>query len=221
VIIVCTFIIFLLSTGGPVRYLASKGLSVLAIEIQADLSQAALQLTQRCECDISNRITHINSNFNTFASHLRPSHYDAVTSWLTILHMSESERMTCFQHSYDLLKVNGAFYTEDFYSRRTLSQTTVTLLKRQVFCRYLPDLETYTKQLSNAKLHVTDCEDLTEHWTQVTQQRADIWRTGETKQVKIHGTEIYQRLLMFYDTIAALFKSGEVGGVRIIAKKTS
>eukprot|EP01083_Nonionella_stella_P296458 1007150_1 len=46
--------------GGPARYMASRGCSVVALELQPDVAAKGKELTQRC--NFSDQVTHINGD---------------------------------------------------------------------------------------------------------------------------------------------------------------
>jgi hypothetical protein len=85
--------------AGPARYLAGTyGCDVLAIELQEDLHGAAAELTGRCESSIKDLVTHLGGNVLKLAPHLQHGRYDAIVSWLTVLHFDRPARASLFKH---------------------------------------------------------------------------------------------------------------------------
>jgi cyclopropane fatty-acyl-phospholipid synthase-like methyltransferase/ABC-type nitrate/sulfonate/bicarbonate transport system substrate-binding protein len=204
--------------AGCARYLAGKyDLQVLAIELQNDLSQAATELTDRC--DLSEKIHHITGNFLTVAQHLQENIYTAIVSWLTILHFNQEERIRLFNHSYRLLKQNGFFYCEDFIRIGNITNEESQILEHDVYCRYLPTLDQYKSTLQQQNFQIIKIVDLTNDWKIYTKQRLEQFQLNKNQLIEIHGEEIYYRLEYFYQSIVKLFTGENVGGVRIIAQK--
>jgi hypothetical protein len=74
------------------------------VELQEDLHSAAVELTERCggTSDPSGQtfdkeaVTFMCGNILTVAPHLQINSYDAIVSWITILHFTEAERAKLF-----------------------------------------------------------------------------------------------------------------------------
>ena len=204
--------------AGCSRFLSGKyRVKILAIELQNDLSQAASELTSRC--DLQKSIHHLAGNFLDVSLHLQENFYSAIVSWLTILHFNREERRELFQRSTRLLKPKGFFYLEDFIRRQSLEQEDQQILENEVFCQYLPTQEEYLQQLIDAGLKIEHVEDLSLQWKQFTQQRANNFQNNRIQLIKIHGEDLYQRLNSFYTDIQQLFQRQRVGGIRIRASK--
>jgi cyclopropane fatty-acyl-phospholipid synthase-like methyltransferase len=204
--------------AGCARYLAGKyHLNVLAIELQNDLSEAANELTDRC--NLSEQVHHITGNFLNVGQHLQENYYSAIVSWLTILHFNQQERNKLFSLSYRLLKINSFFYCEDFIQIGNLTNEESQILEHDVYCRYLPTLDQYKQNIIEHQFHIIKIEDLTNDWKIFTKERLDLFQNNKMNLIQIHGEDIYQRLEYFYQSIVKLFQGNNVGGVRIIAIK--
>ncbi|CAF2035606.1 unnamed protein product [Rotaria magnacalcarata] len=205
--------------AGCARYLAGKyNLKVLAIELQNDLSQTATELTERCH--LNDLIHHINGNFLNVAQHLQENFYYAIVSWITLLHFNRNERIHLINQSYRLLKQNGYFYCEDFIRIGTINFEESQILEHDVYCKYLPTIDEYKSVLIEGNFQIIKIIDLTDDWKIFTNERLEQFRENKEKLFKIHGEDIYNRLEYFYASIAKLFQGNNVGGIRIIAKKT-
>lgn len=206
--------------AGCARYLAGKyHLKVLAVELQNDLSEAANELTDRCQ--LSEQVHHISGNFLKVSQHLQENFYSAIVSWITILHFNQQERIKLYSQSYRLLKDKSFFYLEDFIQIGNLTNEESQILEHDVFCQYLPRLDEYKQSLIDAHFHLVEIVDLTDDWKRFTRERLNSFVKDEEKLIDIHGNEIYSRLLYFYRSIVKLFEGNHVGGVRIIAIKQS
>jgi predicted O-methyltransferase YrrM len=122
------------SVGGPARYLAgAAGAEVLAVELQDDLHIAGKELTSRTGLD--SRVTHVGGNFLQVVRHLGTDSYDAILSWLTILHFTQGERVTLFKDCLRVLKPGGTFYAEDFFELAPCTPAEKKTLRHDVFVR--------------------------------------------------------------------------------------
>jgi len=54
-------------------------------------------------------------------------------------------------------------------------------------------------------------------WTDFTGQRAAAFRRDRARHISVHGKEISDGLDDFYSTVAGLFETGVLGGLRIEA----
>ena len=206
------------SVGGPARYLAGKyGVNVLAVEWQNELHTTATELTSRCE--LSTHVTHVGADMLTLLPSLANDKFDVVYSALTILHVRQSERASLFQHCHRVIRLRGYLYTEDWYARGELSAIERSMLRDQVYCQYLPSQEQYVADVNASGLLVERCEELTEQWVEWVRARRDRWVDGKEGWVAVHGEDLYERLLRFYEVIVRLMEGGHVGGVRIVARK--
>jgi hypothetical protein len=113
------------------------------------------------------------------------------------------------------------FFSLFFYSVRIgkLANWEQKVLAENVFCRYLPTKEEYVAQLQSRGLVVESAVLVTDEWTKYTSDRyAHFIRNLDDMQL-LHGVEICENLKFFYRQIADLFISGNVGGLRIVARK--
>ncbi|CAF0818946.1 unnamed protein product [Rotaria sordida] len=204
--------------GGCARYLAGKyHLQVLAVELQHDLSQTASELTDRC--NLSDLVHHITGNFLNVAEHLQQNFYNAIVSWITILHFNQQERIRLMNQSYRLLKQNGFFYLEDFIRIGNINNEESQILEHDIYCKYLPTIDEYKSLLIQGKFQIIKIVDLSDDWRIFTSERLEKFRQNKDDLLKIHGEDIYNRLEYFYASVSKLFMGKNVGGVRIIAKK--
>jgi len=204
--------------GGPARYFAGEfGSQVLAVELQEDLHRSAAELTERC--GLTDHCLHLGGDFLQVGEHIQKNAYDFIVSWLTILHIKQNDRETLFNLCYSILKPGGIFYAEDFFEKGNLSTLEKTKLSDEVFCSYLPSQSTYTDDLEKAGFQAVHWEDLTEDWTNYTRSRVDFFETNRDQLISVHREDTYTRLKYFYTVVRDLYAGGNLGGVRVLAKK--
>lgn len=49
--------------------------------------------------------------------------------------------------------------------------------------------------------------------------RSTKWAEDQERLEALYGRETYERLLSFYDTVTDLFAGGNLGGLRVVARK--
>eukprot|EP01126_Amoeba_proteus_P026456 TRINITY_DN2619_c0_g1_i2.p1 TRINITY_DN2619_c0_g1~~TRINITY_DN2619_c0_g1_i2.p1 ORF type:complete len:450 (+),score=74.70 TRINITY_DN2619_c0_g1_i2:444-1793(+) len=202
--------------GGPARYLAGKhGVEVLAIELQSDLNRTSAELVQRC--GLSSMVINIGGDFLKVGPHLCSDGYDAIVSWLTILHIQNREKL--FHLCYRNLKPGGYFFAEDFFKISKFTSEELSLLQEEVACPYVPDMNSYKNQLRKAGFECIQVTDLTSDWRDFTRDRVSKMEDNKDTLLGIHRQDTYQRLLFFYTTIRDLFAGGNLGGARFFARK--
>ncbi|EGD82486.1 hypothetical protein PTSG_03135 [Salpingoeca rosetta] len=203
--------------GGPSRYMAATtGCLVLACEIQEDLSRTAMEMTSRC--GMTSKVHHMTGDFMPLSQHLQRSGYDAVVSWLTVLHFQD--RLSLFRQCHELLRPGGFFFAADFFARGALTAEEKQTLADEVGCETLAaSLEDYKHELELAGFKVTTLEDMSEDWTAYTRERVNALTAKRKETGAIVGQDVFDRMLRFYSTVADLYKGGNLGGLQVVAQK--
>jgi cyclopropane fatty-acyl-phospholipid synthase-like methyltransferase len=200
--------------GGPARHLAAAtGCAVTALELQADLDATAAALTRRT--GMTERVRHVCGDVVAGAPPGGP--YDAVMSFLAILHIPDRPRLLAALHG--ALRPGGRLYVEDFTKRSEPSVAQWADLRLKVQCPYLPTAAEYARQVAAAGFRELAVEDMTAAWTAFTHERLTAFRAGRDRSVDIHGAELVDGLDDFYATVAGLYASGVLGGVRLVATR--
>ncbi|HEY7905814.1 MAG TPA: methyltransferase domain-containing protein [Wenzhouxiangella sp.] len=198
--------------GGPARHMAHQaGCAVTAVELQPDLNALGQTLTDRC--GLSAQITHHCGDI--LDTDLPKKRFDAMVSWLTVLHIPHRQRL--FERCHRALKTKGRVLIEDFYAPKPLDASTQQTLKQEVACGYLPSLEDYKNQLQQAGFESIELKDMSVEWTDFVTKRLSDYRRLAPGFIERHGQGTFDALDGFYGTIVDLFKGGLIGGLRIQA----
>tara|TARA_B110000208_G_C11777100_1_gene432451 strand:+ start:42 stop:1871 length:1830 start_codon:yes stop_codon:yes gene_type:complete len=207
--------------GGPSRHLAGTyGCQVLAIEKQDALHRVASELTDRSKASMGEGVvTHMAGDFLAVGQHLQLASYDAMCSWLTVLHIPR--RGELFALSYKLLRPGARMFIADFYAKAPLTASERKQLHDDVHCPYCPDRETYAEELTGAGFAIASFRDVTAEWTKHTAERAAAFEANRAAHVERHGEELTASLAAFYNTVAALFAGGNLGGCEINCRRPS
>ena len=108
--------------GGPARYLAhTTGCHVTALELQPELHEIGVDLTRRS--GLAGQVTHLCGDALTYP--LPPGEFDAIVSWLAILHIADRPRL--FARLARALRAGGQCYVEDLSQRAPFPPRDFTL----------------------------------------------------------------------------------------------
>lgn len=197
--------------GGPARYMAETcGVHVTALELQEDLSAVATDLTRRC--GLASRVEHRSGNVLDGID----GDYDAIISMLCFLHIPDRARLLSVCRS--ALRQGGVLYVEDYGLHRVATVEEKRALAIKVQCPYAPSITDYRSQLQKAGFADVVINDVTEDWSAFTSTRAAAYHNARTRHVALHGEELVSGLDDFYATVAGLFASGLIAGLKIVAR---
>ena len=200
--------------GGPSRHVVTKtGASVTALELQEDQDRLAAELTGRC--GLADRLQHVCGDFLTYP--WQENKFDAIVSWLAIYHIPNRPRL--LEISRDLLPSGGAFYTEDLYSRAAFDEAERAELASGLFASHLPDLDTYKSEFEQAGFKLEAVDDMSDDWTQFTTERLAAYRDSRERHIRVHDEPTYLAMESFYALVNRHFRSGKLGGIRLLARK--
>jgi len=200
--------------GGPSRYIAHRtGCTVTALELQADLNQTAAQLTQRC--GLADHVQHQQGDFLDTDS--IGDNYDALVSWLAFLHIPNRQHL--FARCMASLKPGGYLFIEDFSKRGDFSAQELSDLETKIYCGYVPTQDEYIDQVAAAGFADIQADDMTESWTRFVRGRLDGFRAARERHLRVHNENIVAGLDDFFSTITNLYEGGNLGGIRLVARK--
>lgn len=186
------------------RYLHKHyGVDVTGVELQPEIHQLAEIITERN--GLTKGVRSVNTDFAEFTV---DAPVDYIVSFLCILHIPD--RDTVFQKAFSILKPGGKIYIEDYFAPTALNKDASTQLRDILYCPYLPSREQYIGNLTDARFQDVEFEEISDVWAKFVRDRASSNRVKGTSEAP---------LTLFYDTVDALFASGQVGGVRITATK--
>lgn len=199
--------------GGPARHIAVRtGARVTALELQPDQNALAAELTERC--GLSNLVSHACGDFLDYDWN-RES-FNAIVSWLAIFHIPDRPKL--LDISRRILDDNGLFFTEDMYCRRPMEEREREELANGMYAAYLPDLVTYRRDFTDSGFEILHCEDMSDDWTRFTTDRLNDYRDERERHIRVHDEATYNAMEEFYDLVNRHFRSGKLGGVRLLAR---
>jgi len=200
--------------GGPARHIAAKtGAHVTALELQPDQNALAAELTERC--GLGAKVSHASGDFLSYP--WNGQGFDSIVSWLAIFHIPDRQKL--LQISSDLLSQNGTFFTEDMYCRELMSASEARELEQGMYTGYMPDLETYQQDFRDAGFEILRCDEMSDNWTAFTTGRLNDYRDNKERHIRVHDEPTYLAMEEFYELVNRHFRSGKLGGVRLLARK--
>ena len=216
--------------GGPARVVAQlSGGKVLALEYQEELTSICNQLTLRCQMDSQVFSLHgdgcganLCDKLERVPAGFAPK-YDAVVSWLAILHIRFADRATMWANLAASLKPGAMIFVEDFYARELgcFTEEHKTLLERDVAVPegHLPTRAEYEEQVEAAGFEGLEWKDMTSTWSEFVDTRHAAYRAAEDRHRRVHPGPTFDNMNHFYSSMSTLFRSGELRGVRLVAKR--
>jgi cyclopropane fatty-acyl-phospholipid synthase-like methyltransferase len=199
--------------GGPARYIADRsGVAVTALELQQDLHETALALTNRC--GLNHVVSHVCGDM--LLDPLAADSHSGIVSMLCFLHIAD--RGALFASCTRTLRPNGVMFIDDYYARQPLDKHERAALRDKIYCPYLPSLERYKEDLQDAGFSEVAVEDKTADWTAFVTDRLARFRGGRADLERRYSTDTVEALDDFYTTVAGLFTGGNLGGVRLVAR---
>lgn len=204
--------------GGDSMRLASEyHAHVTALEVQESIHLEALHLTRELGFS-DDSLSHVSADICLAPVPVEPELlYDACYSVLVILHIPDRSRV--FGNLSSSLRPGAVVFIEDMFALRELTEQDRSDLAGPVACPYLPTEEQYRQDLASAGLELERWEDMTAAWTEFCASRAAAFRTASERHCRVHGQVLLDELLHFYDTVVGLFQRGNLGGVRLVARK--
>jgi len=199
--------------GGPARYLAyTFGCHVTALELQQDLHEIGVDLTKRS--GLADRVTHLCGDALT--TPLPDRVFDAVVSWLAILHIPDRPALAA--RMAEALRPGGACFIEDLCMRAPFSADDLKDLREVVFGITVTSIEDYAADFRTAGFADVETTDLTGDWAPYADERLKSWRKNHDAYALTHGEGAYAAQERFYAVIARLYRSGSLGGIRLVAR---
>jgi hypothetical protein len=132
-----------------------------------------------------------------------------------------ADRATLYRRCIDALPPGAGMYIEDYFAPRPLSTAERHSLAAEVSCEHVPTLTDLESGLAAAGFGGLEFVDMSDRWTQFVVDRLASFRASRERNLALHGAEIVDGLDEFYAAVAALFRGGNLGGIRLVARKPS
>lgn len=202
--------------GGTARYLAWKyGCKATGVELQEQLHEVGIKMNAATGMEAQVKLM-VGDFSNIDNLEIADRSFDSWVSLMVFLHICD--RTQLFQNCAQVLKPNGRFYIEDYYAAQDLTPIENAALAEIIACPYLPSREQYIQDLENAGFTEIEFIDVSHLWQPWLQERADRFEHNRPHYEQFFDRDLINSYSHFYQTVAGLFKGGNLGGVRICGK---
>ena len=202
--------------GGPARYLAQNyGCRVTGIDLTASRVSGAERLSALV--GLSERVSFRTANAldNSFAD----ESFDVVVSQEAWAHVPDKPRLIA--ECVRVVKRGGRLAFTDIVARPETSDAVRRRLEREMAFNEPETFEGYQMLLSAAGCTVVAAVDLSQAWARILLDRLAMYRSLKGQTVERFGAEHFEKWDDTYSFFVGLYQSGELGGGRFIARRTS
>jgi ubiquinone/menaquinone biosynthesis C-methylase UbiE len=202
--------------GGPARWLAHRiGCRVTGLDVTKSRVDSAQRLTQSVRLDHLVDFVHGDAT----AMPLPDAAYDVVTSQEAWLHVPAKSKVV--SECARVVKLGGVIAFTDITLHKPLTPEEELRMDTEMQAPGVAPAERYLDLLHENQCTITSCEDLSTEWTEVLVNRLEMYRTLRDTTVAKFGESHFTAWDSTYSFYVALFVSGKLGGVRIVAQKVA
>jgi len=200
--------------GGPARYLAyHHGCRVTGVDMNTDRLAGAVRLTERTK--LQDRVLFHHAN--ALQTGLADETFDVIVSQEAFCHIPNKK--TLIAECVRLLKPGGRIVYTDILARNSMTNEIRSRLENEMAFSELSTLEQYCHLLEEKSCQVVEVEDLSDDWAQILIDRLAMYRSLKEQTVSSFGLAHFQKWDRTYSFFVDLYRSGELGGGRFMARK--
>ena len=200
--------------GGPARYLAyHHGCRVTGVDMNTDRLAGAVRLTERTK--LQDRVLFHHAN--ALQTGLADETFDVIVSQEAFCHIPNKK--TLIAECVRLLKPGGRIVYTDILARNSMTNEIRSRLENEMVFSELSTLEQYCHLLEGKSCQVVEVEDLSDDWAQILIDRLAMYRSLKEQTVSSFGLAHFQKWDRTYSFFVGLYRSGELGGGRFVARK--
>ena len=200
--------------GGPARYLAyHHGCRVTGVDMNTDRLAGAVRLTERTKLEDRVLFHHANA----LQTGLADETFDVIVSQEAFCHIPDKK--TLIAECVRLLKPGGRIVYTDILARNSMTNEIRSRLENEMAFSELSTLEQYCHLLEEKSCPVVEVEDLSDDWAQILIDRLAMYRSLKEQTVSSFGLAHFQKWDRTYSFFVDLYRSGELGGGRFVARK--
>ena len=200
--------------GGPARYLAyHHGCRVTGVDMNTDRLAGAVRLTERTK--LQDRVLFHHAN--ALQTGLADETFDVIVSQEAFCHIPDKK--TLIAECVRLLKPGGCIVYTDILARNSMTNEIRSRLESEMAFSELSTLEQYCHLLEEKGCQVVEVEELSDDWAQILIDRLAMYRSLKEQTVSSFGLAHFQKWDRTYSFFVDLYRSGELGGGRFVARK--
>ena len=200
--------------GGPARYLAyHHGCRVTGVDMNTDRLAGAVRLTERTKLEDRVLFHHANA----LQTGLADETFDVIVSQEAFCHIPDKK--TLIAECVRLLKPGGCIVYTDILARNSMTNEIRSRLESEMAFSELSTLEQYRNLFEGKGCQMVEVEDLADDWAQILIDRLAMYRSLKEQTVSSFGLAHFQKWDRTYSFFVDLYRSGELGGGRFVARK--
>lgn len=202
--------------GGPSRWLAHRrGCRVTGLDFTASRVEAAKRLTQRARLDHLVDFVHGDAT----AMPLPASRYDVLIGQESWLHIPNKAAL--ISECVRVLKPGGSVAFTDIVTRSPLDPSTEARLAAEMHASSIASAESYAALLETSGCAVVAHDDLSGEWEEILVKRLEMYRSLRDTTIAKFGEACFLEYDEAYSHFVGCFVANKLGGVRIVARKTT
>ena len=201
--------------GGPARYLAHhRGCRVTGLDITKSRHEGALRLTALVGLGHLVDFRLGNALEMPFAD----ASFDVVIGQEAFCHVPDKPQLIA--ECARVVRPGGVVAFTDILRRDGLTEDSFGRLQREMTFLSLESLEGYAALLAANACQVIVQDDLSSWWTEILVQRLAMYRSLKATTVAKFGADHFQRWDDTYAFFVGRFARGELGGGRLVARRS-
>ena len=200
--------------GGPARYQAHNyGCRVTGIDLTESRVAGAIRLTEMV--GLSDRVTFqcVNALDNPFPD----QSFDVVISQEAFCHIPKKSQLV--NECVRVLKMGGRMAFTDILERDPMTEEARERLQNEMMFVELETQAGYGQLLELEGCKVLEMQDVSEIWAEILVARLAMYRSLKGQTVARFGAAHFEKWDNAYDHFVGLFKTGELGGCRFLARR--
>jgi sarcosine/dimethylglycine N-methyltransferase len=200
--------------GGPARYLAQNyRCRVIGLDLTASRVQSAQQFAQLVKLDHLVAFRQGNALDMPFTDDM----FDVVIGQEAWVHVPDKTRLIA--ECARVLKPGGRIAFTDMLQRGMLtSEEEARLRQHWGGFASLETTDGYRQLLGQVGCTISECEDLSDYWAEILQDRLAMYRGLKEQTVEKFGLDHYEQWDSDYSFYVGLFTTRQLGGARFIAQ---
>ncbi|HVL57739.1 MAG TPA: methyltransferase domain-containing protein [Burkholderiaceae bacterium] len=200
--------------GGPARWLAHTiGCRVTGLDFTESRHRGAVSLTRLARLDDRVSFRHGDALQMPFDD----AAFDVVMSEEAFAHIPDKPRLIA--QCVRVTKPGGAIAFTDIVHRGELDDETRARLEQGMTFTQIESVAGYRRLLEANGCAIETADDLSDQWTQILQQRLQMYRSLRDSTIARLGVAHFERYDRAYGHFVGLYSQRVLGGVRIVARK--
>ena len=200
--------------GGPARWLAHRiGCRVTGLELTESRCQAANRLTALVRLDEKVKF----HSGNALAMPFSDGTFDVAVSQEAFVHVPDKPHL--IRECARVVRSGGRIAFTDIVQRGKLDDRELTRLREEMAYPSMETIGGYRTLLQESSWEDVQVEDLSDEWTRILVARLAMYRSLRASTTTKFGEARGESWDHAYSFFVGLYETGQLGGVRVIARR--